>query len=90
MNPQTLIGWPHAVVQDGQFQRVVRSQGVLEQMLLFNPHHFVRIAMTNNQGQAGYNYLDTGPSLGFCVWMLVLSWGIGALVINIIYAKIKK
>jgi hypothetical protein len=90
MNPYTLIGWPHAVVQNGHFQKVVRSNGALEQMVLFNPHHFVRAPMTNNQGHAGYNYLDTGPDLGFCFWMLVVSWGIGAILINATYWIIKK
>jgi hypothetical protein len=88
MDPKTLIGWPHAIVEHGVFQKVVPGTGALEHLLLFSPHHYIRQPMTNNQGQQGYNFLDTGPSLAFCFWMLLLAWVLGAIATNIWYTLV--
>lgn len=89
LTPQTLIGWPSAVLATSHGntieQRVIASGGKIEQIVVLGAHHFARQHMTDSHpGSVGYNYLegDIQPGFGDCLRFILVALLVSLLAAN--------
>jgi len=94
VNPDLLLGTPHAQVANNQLIRVVPSHGVLEQLIFDPTYGFSRSHITSNHaGTLGYDWMKSGPPFWYCLIVFVVALlvsGVVTLILTALAAPIKR